>query len=134
VFVHWGVILLTKDALQNSSMALAATVSKGVKVAVMFAMMGSLLPSLQGRQNGVFLLKMLVASGAMAAAILLAVKGFSFMDADGATGLVRQVMLAIKIGCAGAAGLAVFAGAVFALKMEETSMVWALIKKRRPLP
>jgi putative peptidoglycan lipid II flippase len=134
VFVHLGVILLTRHAMQNSSMALAATISKGVKVAVMLAWLGFLLPSLQGRKNGLFLLKMTLAAGGMALAMTMVLRAFPAMEAGEGGGLTRLVRLGLTIGGAGAAGALAFVTVAFVLKMEETALLWTFLKKRRPSP
>ncbi len=132
VLVHLGVILMFKDSLQNASMALAATVSKGVKVAVLFVLLGSFLPTLQWRKNGVFVLKTLMAAACMGVALVLVFKGAAAVlpDPDAVGKLARLLVLALETGAAGVVGLAVFAAVARMLRMEESSAIGAWVKKR----
>lgn len=130
MLLHLGVILLFKDSLHNSSMALAATVSKTVKVAVLFMLLGSWLPSLQGRRNGYFLLKTLAATALMGGVTWVVLRGVSSVlpDPAGVGKMMGLLMLGARIGVSGLAGLAVFLAVGFALKVEDLSQIRLLAR------
>lgn len=132
VLVHWGVILLFKDSLQNGSMALAATVSRTVKVVILFALLARVLPTLQLGKNGVFLLKTLLAAAGMAAVMILVLKASAgYLDRETGGKMMRLLFLAVKMGLAGGAGVAAFALVAHTLRMEEAQAVLAFVKRRR---
>jgi putative peptidoglycan lipid II flippase len=132
VLVHWGVILLFKDSLQNGSMALAATVSRTVKVVILFALLARVLPTLQLGKNGVFFLKTLLAAAGMAAVMILVLKASAgYLDRETGGKMMRLLFLAVKMGLAGGAGVAAFALVAHALRMEEAQAVLAFVKRRR---
>jgi murein biosynthesis integral membrane protein MurJ len=132
VLIHWGVILLFKDTLQNGSMALAASVSKTAKVLILFVFLARVLPGLQWRRNGLFLLKAGLGAAGMAAAMLLALKGTAvFLDPGAGGTLARLLMLAAKMGVAGVAGLLAYAGLAYLLRMEEAKAIADLARRRR---
>jgi putative peptidoglycan lipid II flippase len=132
VLVHLGVILLVKDHLQNASMALAATISKGAKVAILFVLMGSFLPTLHWKKNGLFVLKALIAAACMGVALSLTFKGVTAIlpHPESIGKFARLLVLATETGVAAGAGMAVFAGMALALRMEESSFILAWVKKR----
>ena len=132
VLVHLAVILIFKDSLQNASMALAATVSKTVKVGVLFVLLGGVLPNLQWRKNGLFLLKMLVAAAVTAAVLIAARRTLNGLmpPLDSAGKLMRLIRLSATIGAAGAAGALSFAVAAVLLRIEEATAIGTWIGKR----
>jgi putative peptidoglycan lipid II flippase len=132
VLIHWGVILLFKDTLHNGSMALATTLSKTAKVAILFVMLAPMLPCLQWRRNGIFLVKALTGAAGMAAVMFLVLKVSSgYLDGDSSGKLVRFLLLAIKMGLAGGAGLCTFILLAHAFGMDETRDILAIVKRRR---
>ena len=132
VLVHLGVILLFRHDMQNASMALAATVSKSAKVIILFVLLGSWLPTLQWKKNGVFLFKTLVAAACMGVVVMLTRRGLDGLLPDPAAvgKMMRLIVLAVEIGAAALAGLVAFGGVAFALRLEELSTMGAWIKSR----
>ena len=132
VLVHLAVILVFKDSLLNGSMALASTVSKGLKVGVLFLLLRGILPSLQWRKNGIFLLRMLVAAVIMAVVLILARRALNGLlpPLESVGKPMRLALLAAKIGAAGAAGAFTFIAAAFLLRLEEATAIGTLIGKR----
>lgn len=132
VLVHLGVILAFRESLQNGSMALASTVSKGVKVAVLTGLLAGVLPGLQGRRNALFLGKMLVAACATAGVLLLVRRAAdgALPEAETLGTLMKLAILAARIAIPAAAGGAVFLAAAWLLRLEEAAALGSWIGRR----
>ncbi len=132
VLVHLAVILVFKESLQNASMALASTVSKGVKVGILFLLLKRILPNLQWRKNGLFALRMIAAGALMAAVLLVARQALNGLlpSLESVGKPMRLAWLAVKIGTTGATGAFTFIAAAFLLRLEEATAIGTWIGRR----
>lgn len=131
--VHVTFIVLFQEALLHKSIALAATISKTLKVAVMLALLRGRIADLQARRNAVFLLKTLLAVALMVA-LVLAVQAFAPAFGTGGKGaLARLLSAAWRLGPPAAAGMLAYAAASRLLGMSEYRVLLngILARKRR---
>lgn len=127
---HVGFILATRAEMQHSSMALAATVSKTLKIAVMYALLRAKLPDLRLRANGVFLAKCL-AGAAVMAAVGLAVNAAVGPWTVGYRGMWRLVALAAQVGVVTGACVATYAAACHVLRIPEARELADRLRRRK---
>jgi putative peptidoglycan lipid II flippase len=129
--VHVMVIVGLKGALLHSSIALAAAVSKTLKVGVLYALLRRKGMDLQLRRSGGSLLKMLAAAGVMGAAIgLLYPLSGRLFGAPADASAMRAAILLVRLGAVAAAGVACYSAAAAALRIDELSQVRAWVKAR----
>lgn len=124
VGVHLAVVLLLRAAMAHSSIALANTVSKTVKVAILFVLLRRKIPHLDLRRNLLFAVK--TASAALLMGVVVFVAGrlvFPHVPDAGAGALARTLGLAAGLGAAGLAGLCVYAAAALLCRQEEARIV-----------
>jgi len=134
VGIHVGVVLLFRDTLQHQSMALAATVSKTVKVLLLLALLRYKALTLPLRESLAFVAKSALAAAGMGLVAWLTFRGVSAMlpVAGGASHwTIRAAWLTIQLGISSLAGLAVFGALTIALKMEEATLVLRLFLRSR---
>jgi putative peptidoglycan lipid II flippase len=133
VLVHVAVVLVFRSSLQHQSMALAATVSKSVKVILLLLLLRSKMFTLPLSEITVFLLQSLVAAAAMGGVVWLVSREMScLLSASSSTdSLMRTGLLAIQLGVSSVAGLAVFGILATAFRMEEARTVLRLLTRNR---
>lgn len=118
ILLHVGIILLGRNALGHGSIALAFTVSKSVKVCLLFGLLHRKNMVLHLPENLRFLGKISLAAVGMIALITVYDRLFSaILPPDG---FVPQ---AILISSSGALGLAAFFGAALLLNVQEMRQV-----------
>jgi len=134
VALHVGIILLTRDALQHGSMALAATLSKGVKVAILWIGLRAFLPSLQGRRTRRFAVQTALALAAMAGAVWLVstlLHRLAWPGVVGGMAIPRALGLALEIGGASSVGLAAYLFVAWLVRLEELTLAAGWLVRRR---
>jgi putative peptidoglycan lipid II flippase len=133
VAIHLCTALALRGSLQHGSMALAATVSKAAKAAILIALLRSALPGLRFKEHGLFLARTLVSAALMGGCVFLVMR----MSAGIVTGLIGHggmagtVALAAVSAAAAVAGAVVFFAASIAVGTEEARAVLSLLKRRR---
>ena len=130
VLLHVAIILATRGAMLHQSVALAAALSKCVKVILLFILLKPMLSSLQLRENALFAVKTLVAAACMAVAVHFVYGAVSSAVPvpAGAGKMLTAGYLGGQIGVAVGAGLAVFAGIALALRTPEAASVLRFLK------
>lgn len=125
VLVHVGLILCLKEAMLHNSIALAALVSKGVKVLVMFLLLRKVVSGLQLRENAEFTVKTLTAGLLMAAVGYAVYAGLSqqFPAPEHGRKLLRAAWLGSELGVSAGLAFAVFVGTAFLLRVKEAFLV-----------
>jgi putative peptidoglycan lipid II flippase len=139
VAVHVAIILCLRDLLQHESMALAAAVSKSIKVLVLFVLLRPHVTGLRWRGNVVFGMKTLAAALVMGLVVWVAwgVLSRALPVPSAAGKLVRAAWLAGELGAVTAAGALVFAAAAWGLRIPEAAQALAFVKglrTRAPAP
>jgi peptidoglycan biosynthesis protein MviN/MurJ (putative lipid II flippase) len=112
--------------------ALAATVSKTVKIVVLYLLLRRKLPRIEMRENLLFVVKALAAAALMAATIYgLDHIAKSLIPAGYMAGaLKRAAVLTVRLGFCALAGLVVFGGASILLRMNEARLVVEGLRRR----
>ncbi len=134
VGLHVWVIMIFREELQHGSMALAALVSKGVKVAVLWGCLGYYLHSLEGRQTVRFVIQSAVALMGMGLAVWgvrILLEGLGSGLRNGGTGVLRLVWLVGEVMVSGGIGIAVYLVLGWAVRVKELSAVAEWIPWRR---
>jgi putative peptidoglycan lipid II flippase len=134
VGIHVAVVLLFRDTLQHQSMALAATVSKTVKVLLLLALLRYKALALPLRESLFFVAKSALAAAGMGLVAWLAFRGVSVLlpvPGGASHWMIRAAFLAIQLGISSLAGLAAFGILTVALKMEEAKLVLQLALRSR---
>lgn len=132
VVVHVGVVIALKDALQHRSIAVATLVSKSLKVLVLYLLLKPKLGDLRLGANLGFAVRTLAAAAAMAATAHYAYAGLLHLLPPPVAGAkwVAAALIAGRLALAAAAGFAVFAGAVLALRVREAQALWQFVRRR----
>lgn len=133
VFLHIAVVLTLRHTLRHSSIALAYAVSKSVKVAVLFLLLQRKLPSLQTKQNLVFLAKTGLAATLMAMVVIVLDRRLAaVLELPLEPGELRETLtLVLRLGASCGAGLVVFAASIFSMKSAEARLMLRHIMKHR---
>ena len=132
--VHVSIILCLKGEMMHKSIAMAAAISKTLKVIVLFALLRGSIGSLHWRANLLFGAKVLAASAVAGAVMWLAYPAVGrVVPAMHGGHLVRAIRLAAVLGIAVGAGALSYAAAAVALRVEEFTRLLARagIMKRR---
>jgi putative peptidoglycan lipid II flippase len=132
VVVHVGLVVTFKDTMEHRSIALAAAVSKSLKVVILYFLLKSKLGDLRLGENLVFGLKTLTAAGGMALAVYLVDReALHLLPASAGMGkLAATGLLAFRLGAASAAGFIVFGGIAMALRVREMHLLWTFARQK----
>ena len=133
VFVHVGVVLTLRGAMMHESIALAATVSKSLKVVALFLLLRSRVAGLHLRANGIFCAKLLAAAAGMAGVMYGAYRLLLLWASvpAGAGKVLKAGFLCGHIGACTALGLIAFVGLALMLQMDEVRLVLAALRRGR---
>lgn len=122
VLINLGLSLLLIGPLQHAGLALASSLANLSFMIMLMWYLGKKVPGLYRGGLLKFITAVLTAAGLMAA-VCYGANGVLAGLVQGKTGLIVQIILA------GAAGLAVFVAAVFAMRVEEAYVLWRALRK-----
>jgi len=105
--------------------ALALSLSKSLKVVVLYGMLRRRLEPISGRETGSFLVRLLIATGFMGLVVRLVYAGLEAMVLSGG-----RVQSAIALAICGAAGVVAYLIAAALLRVEEVEMVVGYVREK----
>lgn len=131
---HVSFILGLRAGLMHSSIALAYTLSKSLKVVVLLVLLARLKKfDLQARKNLKIMAKMLICAALMGGIVYLAwswLNGHVPIPLD-AGKLRKTLYLGLTLGAAVLAGVFAYAGCAILLRLEEAKYFYARLKRNR---
>ena len=134
LLVHVSLILCLRGALLHNSIALAYTLSKSLKVALLLVLLMKWKGfDLQLRKSMLFLARMLICVAVMGGIIYLAQRwlGALFPLPHSLGGWHKAVRLSLLLGSAGLAGAGGYFVSAWLLGLEETSYFLARLRRKR---
>ncbi|MBN2302037.1 MAG: hypothetical protein JXN60_05915 [Lentisphaerae bacterium] len=131
--IHISVVIIFHETLSHQSIALAALISKSVKVTVLYWLLKSRIPNMQFAKNVVFGLKISAAAAIMGFAVyfLRQYTGVLFPIMSSMSSIGKSARLACQLGVCVSGGILVFVTTACALRIEEAGVILARIRKSR---